>query len=183
MICASSLIGATANVEGKMSSKFGSRYRGAFLCMFCLALVQVFLSRAVADDAAQELILFGIGNGKTSLGHDMSFRDYKSSDGTTGRVELARCGSLQAAQRQIGEWTKLATAIKGREHYDDESNHGFNDRILAEWKSSTDQGSTLVIIIRRDKLTWYHIVSPSKQVAKQIEQLIDAAPDKVSRRP
>jgi hypothetical protein len=156
-----------------MSFKFGTRYRRVFLCMFCLALVQFFLARSVADDAAQKLILLGIGNGKTSLGHDMSFRLYKSSDGTTGRVELARCGSLQAAQRQIEEWMKLATAIKGREHYDDETSHGFNDRILAEWKSSADQGATLVIIIRRDKLSCYHIESPSLEVAKQIEKLID----------
>ena len=166
-----------------MSFKFGTQYRGAFLCMFCLALVHFFLARAVADDAAQKLILLGIGNGKTSLGHDMSFRLYKSSDGTTGRVELARCGSLQAAQRQMEEWTKLATEIKSREHYDDESSHGFNDRILAEWKSSTDRGATLVIIIRRDNFICYHIVSTSRQVAKQIEQLIDLPPGKDSSSP
>lgn len=167
-----------------MSSKFGSRYRSAFLCIFCLAQVQFLLPRVIADDAPQKLILLGIGNGKTSLGYDMSFRLYKAPDGTTGRVELARCGSLQAAQRQIEEWTKLATAIKAREHYDDEnSSHGFNDRILAEWKSPTDPGATLVIIIRRDKFSCYRIESRSIQVARQIEQLIDAAPDKVSSHP
>jgi hypothetical protein len=68
-----------------MSFKFGSRYRGAFLCMFCVGLVQFFLARAVADDATQELVLASVGNGKTSLGHDISFRLYKASDGTTGR--------------------------------------------------------------------------------------------------
>jgi hypothetical protein len=145
--------------------------------------VQFFLARAIADDAAQRLILLGIGNGKTSLGHDMSFRLYKSSDGTTGRVEIARCGYLKAAEKQIDEWIKLATAINSREHYDDESSHGFNDRILPEWKSSTDQGATLVVIIRRDRLSCYHFESPSMQVAKQIEQLIDAVPDRVSSRP
>jgi hypothetical protein len=98
-------------------------------------------------------------------------------------VEFTTFSSLHAAQRQIEEWIKLATAIKGREHYDDESSHGFNDRILAEWKSSTGRGATLVIIIRRDKFRCYHIVSPSRQVAKQIEQLIDAAPDRVSSHP
>jgi hypothetical protein len=166
-----------------MSSEFGSRYRGAFLCMFCFGLVQFFLARAVADDAAQKLALVEVGNGKTSLGHDISFRVYKASDGTTGRVDFATFGSLQAAQKQIEEWIKLATAIKVREHYEDESSHGFNDRILAEWKSSADQGTTLAVIIRRDRFSCYHVESPSMQVAKQIEQLIDAAPDKISSRP
>ncbi len=166
-----------------MSSKLGSQYRGAFLCLFCLGLVQFVLSQAVAGDAAQKLVLLGVGDGKTTLGHDASFHLYKASDGTTGRVDFLTLNSLQAAQEQIEAWTKLATALKSREHYDDESGHAFNDRILAEWKSSKDPGATQVIIIRRDRLRCYYIESPSMQVAKQIEQLIDAAPDKVSSRP
>src|SRR6202034_1599531 len=115
------------------------------------------LARAVADDAAQKLVLVVLGNEKTSLGHDIPFRVYKAPDGTTGRVDFETFGSVQAAEKQIEEWIKLSGAIKGRGHYDDESSHGFNDRILTERKSSTDQGATkLVVILRRDKFSCYH---------------------------
>ena len=176
-------IDATPSVGGKMSSKFRSQYRGAVLCIFCLGLAQIAFSQAAADDAGQKLTLLAMGEATTSLGHHASFHVYKASDGTTGRVDFLPLNSLQAAQEQIEAWTKLATAIESREHYDEESGHAFNDRIVAEWKSSSDPGTTLFIIIRRDKFSCYYIVSPSMQVAKQIELLIGASPYKVSSRP
>jgi len=167
----------------KMSSKFSSRLRDAVLCLLCLGLVQIVFAQALADDATQKLTLLEVGNAKTSLGHDASFHVYKASDGTTGRVDFLPLNSVKAAQEQFEAWTKFATAIKSREHYDDQSGHAFNDRIVAEWKSSSDPETTQFIIIRRDKFSCYLIASPSMQVAKQIEQLIHAAPDKVSSHP
>lgn len=166
-----------------MSSEFGFHCRCAVLCLLCLGLVQIILAQGAADDPAQKLVLLGVGDGKTTLGYDASFHLYKASDGTTGRVDFLTLNSLQAAQEQIEAWAKLATAIKSRQHYDDESGHAFNDRIVAEWKSSKDPTSKLTLIIRRDRLRCYYIESPSARVAEQIEQLIDAAPDKVSGRP
>jgi hypothetical protein len=101
----------------------------------------------------------------------ISFRLYKTSDGGTGGVDFATFGTLQAARQQIEEWIKLATLIKSREPYDDESSHGFKDRILAEWKLSSDQKTAFVTIIKRYKSRCYHIQGSSIQVANQIEEL------------
>jgi hypothetical protein len=166
-----------------MSSIFGSQYRRPFLFICFLGLAQLISAQAVASDVAQKLVLVQVGNGKTAFGHDVSIRLYKATDGVTGRVEFVTLDSLQAAQEQIEDWIRLATAIKSREHYDDEGTHGFNDRILAEWRSPTHQGVTIVVIIRRDGLSCYHIESSSMQIAEQIEQMIDTAPNKVPSRP
>jgi hypothetical protein len=137
-------------------------------------------SPSYQNKTPQTLTLEVIGNGKTSDGHDMVFRSYSSSDGASGMVKYAGFDSLQSAQRQIEEWVKTVTVITSREQHEEKKDQPISDRIVAEWKSPKESKVTTFIIIRRDSLICYYIMSPSVEIANEIEQLIQHSPDNIS---
>ncbi|MGD0858497.1 MAG: hypothetical protein ABR912_04175 [Terracidiphilus sp.] len=157
-----------------MTFKFGSQYRGAILWLICLALVRIAFAQCPThqEEAKQALTVITLGNLITAHGHNLPFRVYSASDGTTGKLIMAEFDSLEAAQQQIDEWIKGANEIACREQHQNGGDQKISDRILAQAISKTDSKTKIFLIIRRDGLDCYLIESSSMQVALQIEGLI-----------
>jgi hypothetical protein len=161
-------------LEDDVTFEFGSQYRGTILWLVCLALVRVTFAQCPSyqEETKPALTIAIAGQLVTANGHYLPFRDYSASDGSTGRLVMARFASLEAAHQQIDEWIKEANEITCREQHQNEGDQRISDRILAQAVSKTDSKTKIFVIIRRDGLDCYLIQSTSMQVALQIEGLI-----------
>jgi hypothetical protein len=157
--------------------EFGSQYRRAILWLVCLALARIAFAQCPThqEEAKQALTVVTLGQLVAASGHYLPFRDYSASDGSTGRLVMARFASLEAAQQQIDEWIKWTNEITCREQHQNGGDQRNGDRILAQAISKDESKTKIFVIIRRDGLDCYLIESSSMQVALQIESLINHA--------
>jgi hypothetical protein len=141
----------------------------------CLTIARIAFAQCPTHqvEAKQALTVVTLGDWITAHGHHQPFRVFSVSDGTTGRLSMAKFDSLEAAQQQVDEWIKAANEITCREQHQNSEDQRISDRILAQAISKTDSKTKIFSIIRRDSLNCYFIESSSIQVARQIENLID----------
>jgi hypothetical protein len=146
----------------------------------CLVITRITTAQCPTrqEEAKRALTVVTLGQLVTARGHYLPFRDYSASDGSTGRLVMARFASLEEARQQIDEWIKEANEVTCREQHQNEGDERISDRIWAQTISKTDSKTKLFIIIRRDGLDCYLIESSSDQVARQIENLIDPTANK-----
>jgi hypothetical protein len=151
----------------------------------CLTIARIAFAQCLTnqEEAKQALTVVTLGNLITMHGHNLPFRVYSASDGTTGKLIMAEFDSLEAAQQQIDEWIKIAGEITCREQNQNSSDQRISDLIMARAISKADSITKIFVIIRRDGLDCYLIQSSSIQVAMQIESLIHLTANKRTSSP
>ena len=124
-----------------------------------------------AKSAEQQLEASTAGEVRLIGGRRGAFRIYTAQDGTQGWLTFGEFQTVTDAQRQVGQWSKLARVIT-REQKKDESGRLIGERIVATTQNSKSKMKGF-LIIRRDETKCYLIDSLSLPTATLVEKMTE----------